>query len=127
MSRMGRLHVTNRSPCTILLVEEDVFVRRVVQRGLTRRGYRVLIAGNGGSTLRLLLMNRGRIHVVVSSIAIPLVDNTTRYLFTSARLGDAARAARARPGTAFLAKPWTITELETSIVGLLALPHACEV
>jgi hypothetical protein len=56
-------------------------------------------------------MKPGRIDVVVSDVVIPRVGVATRFLFTSARIGvDELAAVRSRPGTTFLAKPWTISE-----------------
>jgi DNA-binding NtrC family response regulator len=105
---------------TILVVDNKAAIRHVVRRGLERLGYRVMLADKGEAALKLLLMTQGRIDVVVSDTIIPRVGLTTRFLFTSAGMADGALAAlRSRPGTAFLAKPWTIGELVTMIQRLL--------
>lgn len=112
--------INERDRCTILFVDDDVAVRRVARRGLERRGYRVLLACNAVEALKLLLVNRGRIDVVVSDVAIPLVGLATRFLLTTARAGDTVVAALlARDGAALLAKPWTLADLEAGIRGVL--------
>jgi CheY-like chemotaxis protein len=117
--RAGRSN--DRSTATILFVDEDAAVRRVAQHGLTRKGYRVLVADSGARALEVLLLYPTKIDVVISNAVIPRIEGATRCLFTSARLGDAAVSAlRSRPGTAHLAKPWTIAELVEAISALLA-------
>jgi DNA-binding response OmpR family regulator len=104
---------------TILLVEQDSHVRQVAQRGLSRRGYQVLTAADRGQALKILATHHAPIHVLVSTIGFPRVNRSTVYVYTSARMGDAERLAHSGPRTAFLAKPWSITEVETTIRQLL--------
>jgi len=117
---MGSTPEVNDRPIeTILFVDENTAIRRVAQQGLSRRGYRVLLAESGTRALQTLLLHQGRIDVVISNVVIPRLEATTRFLFTGAGLGDAALSAlRSRPGTAYLAKPWRIGELVREINAL---------
>ncbi len=110
--RTARTAARRRDRRTILCVDGQVGIRQMVRRGLERKRYRVMLARHGAAGLKLLLMNPGRIDVVVSDVVIPRVGQATRFLFTSPRIGgDALAVLRSRPGTAFFAKPWTISEL----------------
>jgi len=118
--RTARTAARRRDRRTILCVDGQVGIRQMVRRGLERKRYRVMLARHGAAGLKLLLMNPGRIDVVVSDVVIPRVGQGTRFLFTSPLIGgDALAVLRSRPGTAFFAKPWTISELETQIRKLL--------
>lgn len=110
---------TRRECRTILFVDDDATLRRVSKRMLERRGYQVWIAANSTDALNILLANPGAIDVVISNVVFARIGETTRYIFTSAQLTlSALGALRSRPGTAFLPKPWTIAQLDASIVAL---------
>lgn len=105
--------VDGRPLATILFVDEDAAIRQVAQRGLTRKGYRVLVADSAARALHILLLDHGRTDIVISNVMIPCVGGATRYLFTSAGAGGDALSVH-------LAKPWTIGELVEAISTLLA-------
>jgi two-component system, cell cycle sensor histidine kinase and response regulator CckA len=105
---------------TVLLVEQDPGVRRIAERGLSEKGYRVLSAEDRADALKLLTTAQAEIDIVVSNIDLPRGGQTTHYLFTSAQRECDPATDRPPPRTAFLAKPWTIAELENGIRQLLA-------
>lgn len=108
---------------TVLFVDQDGLLRRTVERGLRRRGYRVLVADGAAIAIEVLLKSPVEIQVVISNVVIPRVGSCMRYIFTSARLTDTVLAmVRSRPGTAFLPKPWSIGELDRGVRELLSLP-----
>jgi len=56
---------------TVLLVDDDEGVRRVLERYLTRHGYQVLVAKNGQEGLRMFGAHRSTIGLVVSDAIMP--------------------------------------------------------
>jgi two-component system cell cycle sensor histidine kinase/response regulator CckA len=57
---------------TVLLVEDDVLVRRVAERTLFRAGWHVVCAGSAEDALEKL--NQGRCDLIISDIALPGMD-----------------------------------------------------
>ena len=51
---------------TVLFVDQDGSLRRVVQRGLKRMGYRVILADESEFAPKLLMKDLGEIQVVIS-------------------------------------------------------------
>jgi PAS domain S-box-containing protein len=56
---------------TVLLVEDEEELRRLVARILTSYGYRVLVAENGEEALRLAQQTQETIHLVLSDVIMP--------------------------------------------------------
>ena len=56
---------------TILVVDDDIWVRRVVCRALRGAGYGILEAGDGQTALSVAAQFDGRIHLVVSDAIMP--------------------------------------------------------
>lgn len=56
---------------TILIVEDEPAVRRVLVKGLEMFGYRVLVADSGQSALDLCDQSRERIHLMLSDVVMP--------------------------------------------------------
>lgn len=77
---------------TILLVEDEPNLRKVIQRVLTASGYRVLAAGRGEEALDLAAGEPG-IDLIVSDIRLP--DMYGRRL--AERLGETRSEAGGKP------------------------------
>ncbi len=56
---------------TVLVVEDDDALRRTLDRGLQRLGYRVLLASNGEEAERAYRAHRDQITLVLSDIVLP--------------------------------------------------------
>jgi CheY-like chemotaxis protein len=113
---------------TILLVEDESAVRRMIQRVLEEEGYGVLQAGNGADALRLAEDHAGTIHLVVSDVVMPGMGGgelvarlrrsrpDLRALFISGYTGDAVlRQGILRDEVAFLQKPFTLPALAARV------------
>jgi PAS domain S-box-containing protein len=113
---------------TILLVEDESAVRRLIQRVLEEKGYGVLAAGSGGDALHVAEGHQGTIHLVVSDVVMPgmggseLVDRLRRSrpelraLFISGYTDDAVlRQGILRDEVAFLQKPFTLPALAARV------------
>jgi signal transduction histidine kinase len=116
-----------RAPA-ILVVEDEAPIRRAAQRSLERLGYRVLVAEDGESALRLFEVHAGEIHVVVSDVLMPRLSGIklhqavqrlrpgTRFIFTSGyAAADLPPEHGMDPRVPFLSKPWTLEELAAKV------------
>jgi DNA-binding response OmpR family regulator len=56
---------------TILLVEDDTHVRRIVCSILVRSGYRVLRAGGAEEALRIIAAEPAKIHLLLTDLVMP--------------------------------------------------------
>ncbi len=105
---------------TILVVEDEAAVRRLVVRVLMSNGYHVLTAANGAEALETCRSHDGDVSLLITDVVMPgmsgpeLVDRLaairprTRVIYMSGYAGDAVSQlgiteARVR----FLAKPFT--------------------
>jgi DNA-binding NtrC family response regulator len=59
---------------TILLVDDDALLRRLMEQALTQAGHPVMTAANGREALTLVSMLGDRIGLVVTDIRMPEMD-----------------------------------------------------
>jgi CheY-like chemotaxis protein len=103
---------------TVLLVEDEESVRRLLTHVLSRRGYRVLDASNAREALKIFERHGPDIHLVLTDIVMPnmsgreLADELRRrrpdlkVIFMSGYTDDVLiRTGALRPGMSFLQKP----------------------
>jgi CheY-like chemotaxis protein len=122
---------------TVLLVEDESMVRDVLRRGLREHGFRVLAARDGNDAMRQAAAYEGAIDLLVTDLVLPHVSGrdvaaqlcarrpALRVLYISGYSDEIL--ADPRPGdsgTAFLRKPFTVTELVTRIRQLMDVPTA---
>jgi two-component system cell cycle sensor histidine kinase/response regulator CckA len=118
---------------TVLLVEDESALRQLVHRFLSRAGYRVLAAANGVEALALFSREAGDVDVVVTDMLMPGMSGVElareldqrapgiHILFMSGYAREDAAIPASRPGSAFLAKPFTLPELTAQVRALIAL------
>jgi PAS domain S-box-containing protein len=105
---------------TILLVEDDDQVRRVVSGVLSRNGYQVLPAANAREALAIADQFQNQIHLLLTDLVLPRMSGTelaqqiqtrrtgVRVLCMSGYTDDAAHGSGLlETGMAFLQKPLT--------------------
>ena len=106
---------------TILLVEDDPLIRRLIRHMLQGQGYQLLEAYHGPAALSLAEDHRGPIDLLVTDVVMPQMDGftlgerlveshpETRVLFLSGYADQSARVRDAlkKVGSAFLPKPFT--------------------
>jgi two-component system cell cycle sensor histidine kinase/response regulator CckA len=56
---------------TILVVEDESAIREMLERGLRRRGYEVLVAEDGDEALRMCSKHPDPIHVLLCDVGTP--------------------------------------------------------
>lgn len=109
---------------TILLVEDEVAVRRVATRLLEGQGYRVLDAGDGYEALKILDFQQGEIDLLVTDVVLPGMSGRElaekvraekpdlKVLFCSGYTDDVILERRLlEGGEQLVQKPFTIQQL----------------
>jgi CheY-like chemotaxis protein len=113
---------------TVLLVDDDLVILRLVSRTLEGAGYRVLSAGHPEDALRVAKEHAGNIDLVVTDIGLPrmngldlyervaVMNPQSRVLYMSGYTHDLL-GTRGRPLDlrCFLAKPFSPAQLTRAI------------
>ncbi len=117
---------------TILVVEDEEAVRKLVRRTLEKQGYQLLVAASGTEALELVARNSGQIHLVITDVVMPqmggrqLVERLKalrpeiRVLFVSGYTeSSVVRSGNLIEGEMFLQKPFTPLALARRVRQLL--------
>jgi two-component system cell cycle sensor histidine kinase/response regulator CckA len=117
---------------TVLVVEDEPALRRLISVSLEKRGYTVLAAEDGAEAIRILENNPGKIDLVVSDIMMPklnglelrkkaiLLRPEMRFLFISGYAEDTiGRTAHLPQDAGYLEKPFLPIELARKVRELL--------
>ncbi len=104
---------------TLLLVEDEEVVRRLVRAVLERTGYEVLVAADVRDAIHICEEHEGRIDLMVTDVAMPDLNGcelaaivtelrpTMKVLYMSGYLDDAVVQLGVGDGVPFLQKPFT--------------------
>jgi PAS domain S-box-containing protein len=114
------LHAAPRGTETVLAVEDEDAVRRIVKIALESAGYRVIEARSGSEALEVVRRHAGAIHLVVTDVVMPEMSGRelaerivkdhpgVRILYMSGYTDDAVmRHGIVESGVAFLQKPFS--------------------
>ena len=119
---------------TILLVEDESSVRRLVSQMLMLTGYRVLEAANGPEALQLMEQQAGEVHLLLTDVVMPYMNGgelaerlsgiypRMRVLFTSGYMDDAVVQKVVALGAQFLPKPFSPNTLMNKVREVLEQP-----
>jgi two-component system, cell cycle sensor histidine kinase and response regulator CckA len=120
---------------TVLLVEDEPAVRRLVRISLEERGYTVLEAEDPDDALRMVDENPGEIHLLLTDVVMPglggrqvaeqitAVRPHTRVLYMSGYTSDTVvRRGVLTSSAAFLQKPFSPTDLLRKVREVLDAP-----
>ena len=111
---------------TVLLCEDDEYVRVLVRAILTRHGYRVLAAQNGGEALMMCEQHSAAIHLLLTDVVMPMMSGRQlaerlhpirpdmRVLYMSGYMDDAVMR-HGISNFAFLQKPVTPETLSKKV------------
>jgi PAS domain S-box-containing protein len=112
---------------TVLVVEDEALVRRVAERVLKKQGYRVLLAEDADSALRVL-DEAGHVDVVLTDVVMPGMDGghlgeiisarfpNTRVIYASGYTEeDLVRRGLQAESIAFLGKPYSPSGLALAV------------
>jgi PAS domain S-box-containing protein len=113
---------------TIVVVEDDTALRKLLCRSLEGHGYRVLAAKDGAEAIELLRQHEDQVHLVVSDIMMPHVDGfelkqrlatlrpDVKFLFMSGYSEELLEEHRELlQGCVFLQKPFLPDELAEKV------------
>ena len=119
----------------VLVVDDEDGILRVARRLLERHGYRVLVAANGEAALELYSQHRREIAVVLTDMAMPIMDGPAlilalrrinpdvRIVGSSGFTLTPAMAKAAQDGTThFIAKPYTGDALLAMVQAVITAP-----
>lgn len=118
---------------TVLVVEDEPALRELIDGFLTGVGYRVLVAAGGREALSLFSAAAGAVDVVVTDMLMPSMSGVElvrelddlkpgiRVLFMSGYAFDDASILTSRPGSEFIAKPFTLPELAARVQSLIGV------
>jgi CheY-like chemotaxis protein len=122
---------------TVLFVEDEVALRDLMHRVLTKGGYTVLAAGDGLEALALVEGHQGRIDLVVTDVVMPRMsgpelatrlrarDPAIRLLYVSGYTADQLRSQTDLGADAtLLPKPFTSDGLLRKVREVLDRPRA---
>jgi CheY-like chemotaxis protein len=109
---------------TVLIVEDEVSLRRTARRVLERYGYRVLVAANGAEALEIVRTHGDRLSLIISDIVMPGMGgaellaalreegHALPVVFTSGHSREAGGSVPEIPADhPFLPKPWNLDDL----------------
>ena len=113
---------------TILLVEDEIGLRRLMQRTLEQYGYTVLNAQTAGDAISIAGRHAGRIDLLVSDVIMPELSGpdlaqrivklrpSIKVLYVSGYASQAVQgAASVSPNANFLPKPFAPRLLATKV------------
>jgi two-component system, cell cycle sensor histidine kinase and response regulator CckA len=117
---------------TILLVEDDAFVRQWVHIQLEKSGYNLLEASDGADALLIAEMHQGNIDLIVTDVVMPRVSGpelverllrlrpSVQVVYMSGYPEPFLRSSTTfPPGIIYLQKPFAMTTLLTMMTELL--------
>jgi CheY-like chemotaxis protein len=108
----------------ILVVEDEAMVRNLFKQTLEKYGYRVITACEGAEAIALYAQHKAEIKLVLTDLAMPIMDGTTTIRILKRMNPQACLIATSGAGssadlagveslgvTAFLRKPFTTASL----------------
>jgi PAS domain S-box-containing protein len=117
---------------TILVAEDEPYIRQTIQRVLSRHGYRVLLASDGLEALAQFEEHGRDIRLLISDVVMPHLGGVDlvaqlrerhpqiKVLLMSGYMGRDLERLQATDATIpLLAKPWTVTDLLASVRTIL--------
>ena len=128
----GESQETFKGNETILLVEDEVSLRKMVYRILNSRGYTVIEANHGEEALRIIKGYNDPIHLVITDVIMPrmggkelaegisVLSKDIKVLYMSGYTDQAiVNHGVLEPGITFLQKPFTPTEILKKVRNIL--------
>ncbi len=116
---------------TILLVEDESPIRRLVHRVLAKQGYTILEAEHSEAALAMVASFTNPIDLLLTDVVLPGMSGpalfnqlretvVNRVIYMSGHARDAFEPSTLRPGLPFLRKPFTANDLSTMVCNAMA-------
>lgn len=131
----GLATLSSSKASTILVAEDSVATRRMLEKLLTSVGYEVIVCRDGQEALEQVEQYQGKIDLILSDVEMPRLNGfglleqvrakdafkKTPIVMATSRTGDRHKQeAKRRGATDYLGKPIQPQELINTIVALLA-------
>ena len=119
---------------TVLVVEDEIAVRMLTHRVLSRSGFRVIAASDPAEAIELYSAHAGRVDLVVTDLVMPGMDGmrlseilrerdpSLRVLLTTGYSAEALDPERVRPDQEILLKPFDPGTLVRKVREILDRP-----
>jgi hypothetical protein len=119
---------------TMLVADDEAGVRDVARVALEMAGYRVLLAADGAEAVNVFRTAASEIRLVVLDASMPhlsgrqvfeairRIDPTVKVLFASGYHGGGLLPEGSPPNTAMLPKPYTPSQLASTVHDMLTAP-----
>lgn len=115
---------------TILLVEDESPIRRLVERVLSAKGYTILTAEHAEQALALVRAHPAKIDLLLTDVVLPGISGPALYdelrsfavervIFMSGHARDALKGSTLPRGSSFLRKPFTVNDLDAAVHAVL--------
>lgn len=117
---------------TLLLLEDEDSLRRLIHRILSSNGYQVLVADNAKAAIELMDKHSGNVHLLITDVVMPdlsgpevakactAIVNDLKVLYISGYATDTiARHGIPEAGFSLLHKPFTTRELLVKVRNVL--------
>jgi two-component system cell cycle sensor histidine kinase/response regulator CckA len=118
---------------TVLVVADEIMIRRIVSETLTRSGYRVLAAADGREAVEFFQQANGAVDLLLTDLHMPNMDGETLIITLRERhpgltvllmsgqalMLDTERVNRLKLD-GMVAKPFRVTELLAQVATVLA-------
>ena len=116
------------TPSTILIVDDDRIVRRMLRDALEEHGYRVLLARNGAHAMKVFEEHTSNISLVLTDIRMPLMSGPAFVAELLLRgmpralpiLFMSGSESEVPPGFVCISKPFRLTQVFERIEESLA-------
>ena len=118
---------------TILVADDEAFMRSLVERTLQRSGYQVLLAEDGDQALELAQSHPGEIKILLTDVRMPNMDGLClakklRQIQPEVRVilmsGYFDQSLQSHEGWTFIRKPFAASMLQEIVRGALDQPVA---
>ncbi len=116
----------------ILVVDDELVVRDLLQRFLVLEGYKVMCAGDGIEALDIANRHPGMFQGVILDVLMPRMDgreafhglrkldpNVAVLVMSGFAPGERAAEIIGQPGTSFIGKPFVLGDVLLKLEGLL--------
>lgn len=117
----------------VLVIDDDVVVRDLLERFLTLEGFKVMCATDGLDAVRLFQQHPGMFQAAVLDVLMPRMDGRDTFLALRAMdpsfpilimsgfaPGERVDEIIGRPGTQFIHKPFVLGDVLIRLEGLMA-------
>jgi len=116
----------------VLVVDDELIIRGLLQSFLELEGYRVLVAADGLEGLTLFHRHQGRFQAVILDVLMPRMDGRDAFfamrdadptipamVMSGFTPGDRADEILRQPGTTFIRKPFVLGDVLVGLEGLV--------